>query len=490
MRNKFVLLLFGCCMLAFAQDPASNDKANLLRAKGMIDKRFSSYAPVEALAIYRQLADAGNAEAMNALGIIYSRGLCDSVNHTAALMWFSRAAAGGYANAWTNLGLMHKDGLGTPQDFAKAYRCFASGAEMNSPSAIYSQGYMLYKGLGCEQSYEKAVALFRKSIPMRSLGSMYLLGLCYRNGYGVSQNTDSARYWLVEASEAGYRLATDELMTKEPENTDVAASSMKRAQARPGSKHATSVAYRKVKHQLRTNESGIGGYYTGYAIKYDWSGKNVVGKSRISLQLAQKDNLLVGMWVEDDSVRTEVLAQLTDSALLFRNTGYERTDHFNRTTPNRFQFRNARLQLVRHADSTYLAGNLQLYSASYGEPEKPMYISLTKVLLPADSVLVVSEPKKAEKTAAAEYALATRKFDLLAYPNPFSHALQVAFSLEQEGKVRFVLSDLSGKTVYIEDQHELSGRNTRTLHVDIPAGTYVLKLYAEGKAETAIVVKQ
>ncbi|MDP4272460.1 MAG: tetratricopeptide repeat protein, partial [Bacteroidota bacterium] len=300
MRQIFVILLFMCSVAAFTQSPVPNGNSDLLRARSMMDKRFSTYDPFKALALYKQLADAGNPEAMNALGIIYSRGLCDSVNHAAALRWFGLSAEGGYANAWTNLGIMYKDGLGTEQDMAKAYQCFSTGAGMGSPSAIYSQGYMLYKGLGCVQSYEKAVALFRKSIPMGSLGSMYMLGLCYRNGYGITQNADSARYWLLSASEAGYRPAADELMTKEPENTSVAATSVKKVQSKSGVKNPTTyTSFKKIKHQLRSKEPGIGGYYTGYAIKYDWSGKNAIGKSCLTLQLSQKDSLLVGMWVED-----------------------------------------------------------------------------------------------------------------------------------------------------------------------------------------------
>ncbi|MDP4269362.1 MAG: T9SS type A sorting domain-containing protein, partial [Bacteroidota bacterium] len=167
-----------------------------------------------------------------------------------------------------------------------------------------------------------------------------------------------------------------------------------------------------------------------------------------------------------------------------------RNDHFNCSTPNRFQFKNARLQLVRNADSVYLVGNLQLYSTSYGEPEKPMYITLAKVPQSVDSTLVVSDPKNADKTPVVDNASMLRRLDLLAYPNPFTHALQIAFSLEKDSKVRFTLLDLSGKIAYLEDMQMSRGRNIHTLQIDIPAGTYVLKLYAEGKAETTIVVKQ
>jgi len=471
-----------CCQLIFSQQDSKNDNANNIYA--LLNNRLSTYNPVKALQMGKKAAENGDARAMNAIGVIYSKGLADTIDYRLALKWFKSAAEYGYANAWINLALLYKNGLGVKQDFAQAYLYFSKSAEQNSSAGIYSQGYMLYKGLGCEQNYEKAVQLFKSSTNQGNLASMYMLGLCFRNGYGIIQNTDSARYWLQTASNAGFRWAADELMAKDPENTTVINTEQ---QVRSENKQS-SASYIKVKQDL--SQSSIEGEYNGYAIKYDWSGRNIISKSTLRLLLSCKDSLITGTWIEDDSIKTDISAILLDSAVVFNNTEYSKKDHYNIKVPNKLEFRNASLQLIQLTDSVYLAGNVQLYSSTYGEPEKPIYIVLSKApgklsKVEKSNVFVNNKAKVPDNLN-----IDSGSIDLMVYPNPFKNTCSVSFNLIKDGQVIIKLVDLSGRVMYTTSELLHKGRHITKLNTELSTGSYILYLSTNDKTERTILLKQ
>lgn len=482
MKNTIILAMLLYCSAIFSQQAVTKDNTKSIDV--LLNNKLSTYNPIKALQLCKQAAKNGDAKAMNAIGVIYSKGLADTIDYKLALHWFTKATEYGYANAWTNLGLLYKDGLGVKQDFVKSYEYFSTGAELGLATCIYSKGYLLYKGLGCVQSYEKAVQLFKSAIKQGELGSMYMLGLCFRNGYGITQNTDSARYWLQKSSDAGYRFATDELLAKNPENTNIE----NKAQ-RAGAKNKQGLtAYKKMKHDISQNN--IEGEYAGYAIKYDWSGQYVISKSTLKLTISRKDSLLTGVWLEDDSVKSELSAILLDSMVVFNNTEYSKQDHYNQKSFNNFQFRNASLQLVQLKDSMYMAGNIQLYSRTYGEPEKPMYIALSRVSdklrnLDKSNTLAVDKEK-----APIGLNIDSGNIDLQVYPNPIKNTCNVSFNLDKEGFVKIKLIDLSGRIVY--DKRELikKGKHLTVLNIALPTGTYILHLSTNDKSERTILIKQ
>ena len=469
--------------MAYSQNNLETDSVNLAQAHSLLIKGSPHYDPIQAMQLYSQAAQQGNAKAMNAIGMMYSLGLGVAANNTTALMWFQKAADAGYANAWVNIGIAFKNEIGVKQDLNRAYLSFCKGAELNSPAGMYSQGYMLYKGFGCEQNYEKAVELFKKSLS-GNLGSRYLLGLCFRNGYGITQNTDSARYWLQNAAAAGYKWAADELQAKEPENS-TAINTVQRTNV--NSKQSPT-AYKKIKHDISKNS--IEGSYTGYVIKYDWSGKNVIRKSKLTLVLSSKDSVITGTWVEDDTIKTEISALFQDTAVLFNNTEYSKQDHYNIKAPNRLRFKNASLQLVSITDSVYLAGNIHLYSNTYNEPEKPMYVILTKLPSKLSKVEKSDVFAKSKVNTPADLNIESDVINLLAYPNPFRNSCNIAFNLEKDGVVTIKLADLSGRVLYHKKEQFSKGKHTSVLNTSLSTGSYILYLSANNKMEQTILIKQ
>jgi Caspase domain/Sel1 repeat len=83
------------------------------------------------LKVWLDQANAGDAEAQNNVGEIYSKGLGTAPDYGMALQWFQKSAAQGFNRAKINLGFLYEEGLGVEKDQAKALNLYreASGIQ-------------------------------------------------------------------------------------------------------------------------------------------------------------------------------------------------------------------------------------------------------------------------------------------------------------------------------------------------------------------------
>ena len=82
---------------------------------------FSREDYATALKEWKPLAEKGDAEAQNGLGVIYDHGRGVPQDHKTAIKWFTLAAKQGYAKAQSNLGVMYRRGKGVPKDYVQAH---------------------------------------------------------------------------------------------------------------------------------------------------------------------------------------------------------------------------------------------------------------------------------------------------------------------------------------------------------------------------------
>jgi uncharacterized protein len=75
-----------------------------------------------AMRIFRLLADRGNADAQNNLGVMYYTGQGVPQDKAAAMSWFRKAADQGHAVAQNKLGIAYGSGDDVPQDYAEKLR--------------------------------------------------------------------------------------------------------------------------------------------------------------------------------------------------------------------------------------------------------------------------------------------------------------------------------------------------------------------------------
>ncbi len=117
MRAGFLIsliLLFGTTLAA-----AQSLEERMRTAAGAYERK--DYAT--AVAIWRPLAEQGNAEAQTLLGAMYWSGEGVQRDHHEAAKWYLRAAEKGYARAQNDIGFMYGFGEGIPpQDDVQAYK--------------------------------------------------------------------------------------------------------------------------------------------------------------------------------------------------------------------------------------------------------------------------------------------------------------------------------------------------------------------------------
>ena len=71
------------------------------------------------------LAEQGNTDAQNNLGVMYDGGMGVLENDAEAVKWFRKAAEQGHADAQTSLGIMYVLGIGVSEDYVKALMWFS-----------------------------------------------------------------------------------------------------------------------------------------------------------------------------------------------------------------------------------------------------------------------------------------------------------------------------------------------------------------------------
>lgn len=104
----------------------------------------------EAIALWKERALAGDAEAAWRVGVEYADGKPNSVprDWAEARKWMAMAAKGGDARAIFDLGSYYEYGLGVPADLARAFALYLEAAKRGHPQGQYNAGNMLETGDG------------------------------------------------------------------------------------------------------------------------------------------------------------------------------------------------------------------------------------------------------------------------------------------------------------------------------------------------------
>ncbi len=105
-----------------------NEKDTFQHAHDLHDQ--GRYA--EALPLYRQLAEQGNANAQFKLGVMYELGQYVAQDYTQAFSWYLKAAEQGNSNAQYSCAIKYQSGQGVMQDPTKAAYWYRKAAQAHS----------------------------------------------------------------------------------------------------------------------------------------------------------------------------------------------------------------------------------------------------------------------------------------------------------------------------------------------------------------------
>jgi len=305
---------------------------------------------------------------------------------------------------------------------------------------------------------------------MQSPPCMYMLALCYRNGYGTNQDAGKGGYWLTQSVKAGYSPAVDEYRAGGPERTPVHL----RASGPSSTKLiAVPEAVPHIRHIQGDDIAKIDGQYEGVLATYDWSGKHVLKEASLNLIITTEGDQFVAEWREQDMEPVTVTGVWKESALTFTDARQKRQGHYDANQKVLWTFTNATMQYLENDTSTFLVGNLQMFSPQTMEPNQPMYLSL----------------RKTDNLNSSEKG--TQKRVLYAYPNPFEEGLNISFYQEKEANVTVSLYRTSGEKVYSANMGKYSeGQNHITLTLGLTPGAYLLTLTSGKNTQQSIVIKK
>lgn len=185
--------------------------------EGDAAKAYSEGDYAKARRIWEELANNGNSQAMNNLGVLFDLGKGVEADPGRAAHWFAQAANAGNPSGMSNYGRMLEQGRGIPANVSEAARWFDQAARKGQPEAQYNLGYLYEHGHGVARDDRAAAAWYSRAAAQQQKEALARLGHFYRIGRGVEQNRERATLLLYAAAMEGSRPAIEELesMSKE-----------------------------------------------------------------------------------------------------------------------------------------------------------------------------------------------------------------------------------------------------------------------------------
>lgn len=170
-----------------------------------------------------QLVAAGDARAMNRLGLLFDRGMGVEPDAGRAVYWFARAAAAGDPAGMANYGRMLQQGRGISPDPREAARWLYLAAKQGQREAQYNLGLMYERGHGVPRDDKAAAAWYSRAAAQDQPEALARLGHFFRTGTGVAKNIPRATLLLHGAAMCGNEDAIrelKELAEEKPAKTD------------------------------------------------------------------------------------------------------------------------------------------------------------------------------------------------------------------------------------------------------------------------------
>jgi TPR repeat protein len=170
--------------------------ASLCQAQA--DENSTESANVGTEQTRQQIAEAGNREAQNELGII-AQGNHD---YRGAFNWFQLAANQGLSGAQVGLGFLYDMGLGVEKDFDQAAHWYGLAAAQGDPDGEFDLAMCYLHGEGVEQDQTLARKWFSSALKHGDGGrSLNGIGLTYEDG---QRDYAEAFHWYLKAAEMGF----------------------------------------------------------------------------------------------------------------------------------------------------------------------------------------------------------------------------------------------------------------------------------------------
>jgi len=470
MKLLFIIIFMGF----YAGLSAQNSDSSILKsdsASFFLTGAFQQYNPQRAFQIYMSRALNGEKEAMNAVGILYSKGIGVEKNMLLSEFWFKKSALAGYHKAWVNLGMLKKTCSTDSLGYSKAVDCFKIAVIHQETSAYYALGYMYYKGLGCGQDYHLALSHFKAGSAKGRPDCLYFIGLCFKYGNGVTANADSATCYIDSAARMGYRQANNELYFNLQTVNNNSAKSRKKSFIPTYQLENALDPFEKIEKQK--SFFAMDGEYDGTMVEYDYSGKKVLCRQRVHIELVSHGATLVGIWqfANGDSVHFEAVQ--SGNNLIFTPNTFSESIIAAKGKKQLYVLKSAQFSLAQFANDTFtLKGNIQLFNTYTRETGSPINVVLKKI--------------SKEKLIIPDLSVAV-------YPNPVSgNAFNIELVLPKSYPVKIGIYNSLGQLLYTHITGALPiGKSVFRVDYNFPrSGVYLIKVLGGNVEESIAIIKE
>ncbi len=214
----FFLVLIFAAHESLAKDTAQTEKKVPQSDAELAVAAYRAGDYGKARELWEKLAAAGDAYAMNNLGILYDRGQGVAVDLGRALHWFGLSAKAGNPQGMSNYGWMLDQGRGMEARPEEAARWYDKSARAGQAEAQYNLGLMYERGRGVPKDLASAAAWYSRAALQQQTEALARLGHLYRTGEGVPKDESKAALLLYAASMNGSQPAIKELEELAPKD--------------------------------------------------------------------------------------------------------------------------------------------------------------------------------------------------------------------------------------------------------------------------------
>lgn len=168
-----------------------------------LDEARAALAGPARVALIREAAEAGLADAQAVLGQMLLDGVEVAVDTRAGFGWFMRGAAQGHLVSLNMVGRCYELGQGVTPDPVRAAQCYRVAAERGMPEAMYNYATQLALGAGVAQDKAAALGWLRKAAARGFAKAENFVGSFHEDGWACARDLRAAAQCYQRAAEAG-----------------------------------------------------------------------------------------------------------------------------------------------------------------------------------------------------------------------------------------------------------------------------------------------
>jgi TPR repeat protein len=152
----------------------------------------------------KELASAGNTEAQNLYGIMFTGGFSVQKDLKKAFDLTRKAASKGHPAAISNLAYKYEFGEGVDKDCNEALKWYKKGHAIKQERSINGLGRLYFSGCDdIEKDLNKSFSFYKEAAELGNISAQNMVGWIYQNGIenGPEKDLDEALWWYRKAAE-------------------------------------------------------------------------------------------------------------------------------------------------------------------------------------------------------------------------------------------------------------------------------------------------